>query len=94
MDLLALRHFQSPGRPSSDFDRSGRHPAEEAMRYAIVAGAAQAMSYAVFALLVLTVPAAPPQLALLVGAASGAVVSYAGQSLFAFRPRRPGGNAA
>jgi putative flippase GtrA len=76
------------------FDRSGRHPAAEAMRYAIVAGAAQAVSYAVFAVLVLTVSVATPQLAVLIGAAFGALVSYAGQSLFAFRPRRPGGNAA
>jgi putative flippase GtrA len=76
------------------FDRSGRHPADEAMRYAIVAGCAQAVSYAVFALLVLTVPDTTPQLAVLIGAAFGALVSYAGQSLFAFRPRRSGGAAA
>ncbi|MFZ0422578.1 MAG: GtrA family protein [Xanthobacteraceae bacterium] len=76
------------------FDRSGRHPADEAMRYAIVAGCAQAMSYAVFALLVLTVPDLTPQLAVLIGAAFGALVSYTGQSLFAFRPRRSGGDAA
>lgn len=76
------------------FDRSERHPADEAMRYAVVAGAAQAVSYAVFALLVLTVSVATPQLAVLIGAAFGAVVSYAGQSLFAFRPRQPGGDAA
>ncbi len=30
-----------------------------------------------------------PQLAVLVGAAAGALVSYSGQALFAFRPRRP-----
>jgi putative flippase GtrA len=76
------------------FDRSGRHPAEEAMRYAIVAGCAQAVSYAVFALLVLAMPDAAPQLAVLIGAGFGALVSYAGQSLFAFRPRGSGGDAA
>ncbi len=76
------------------FDRSGRHPADEAMRYAMVAGGAQTMSYAVFALLVLTMPDTAPQLAVLIGAAVGALVSYAGQSLFAFRPRRSGGDAA
>jgi hypothetical protein len=30
-----------------------------------------------------------PQLAVIVGAACGALVSYSGQALFAFRPRRP-----
>ena len=42
------------------FDRSGRHPADEAMRYAVVAGSAQAVSYAVFALLVVTTLGAIP----------------------------------
>ena len=70
------------------FDRSGRRPADEAMRYAMVAAAAQAVSYAVFAALVVTVLSAIPQLAVLFGAASGALVSYSGQALFAFRPRR------
>ncbi len=69
------------------FDRSGRHPAEEALRYAAVAAAAQAMSYGVFAVLVLTAFAAAPQLALLTGAAAGALVSYSGQAQFAFRPQ-------
>jgi len=67
------------------FDRSGRHPADEAMRYATVAIAAQAVSYAIFAFLVVTMLAAAPQLAVLVGAATGALVSYSGQTLFAFR---------
>ena len=67
------------------FDRSGRRPADEAMRYATVAAAAQAVSYAVFAILVVTLLAAMPQLAVIVGAAAGALVSYFGQALFAFR---------
>ena len=71
------------------FDRSGRRQADEAMRYAIVAGAAQAASYAVFAGFVVTVLASAPQLAVLIGAACGALVSYSGQALFAFRPHRP-----
>ena len=71
------------------FDRSGRRPADEAMRYAAVAASAQAVSYAVFAVLVVTVLAAMPQLAVIVGAAAGALVSYTGQALFAFRPRTP-----
>lgn len=75
------------------FDHSGRRPADEAMRYATVAAAAQAVSYALFAALVVTVFRAIPQLAVLCGAAAGAVVSYSGQALFAFRPNRPAQSA-
>jgi len=71
------------------FDRSGRRVSDEAMRYATVAASAQAVSYAVFAVLVLSVPATVPQLAVLMGAGCGALVSYAGQALFAFRPPTP-----
>ena len=71
------------------FDHSGRQPADEAMRYAIVAASAQTVSYAVFAALVITVLATTPQLAVIVGAACGALVSYSGQKLFAFRLHRP-----
>jgi len=70
------------------FDMSGLHPAEEAMRYVAVAAASQFVSYALFALLVLEFAAAPPQFALLIGAAAAALVSYSGQALFAFRPQR------
>jgi len=69
------------------FNHSGRHSADEAMRYAAVAASAQAVSYAVFAALVVTVLAAMPQLAVIIGAACGALISYSGQALFAFRPR-------
>lgn len=75
------------------FARSGRHPADEAVRYAIVASCAQAVSYAVFAVLVVTALAAIPQLALLIGAGFAALVSYAGQSWFAFRPHHGVGDA-
>ena len=71
------------------FDHSGRHSADEAMRYAAVAASAQAVSYAVFAALIVTVLNAMPQLAVIIGAACGALVSYSGQALFAFRPRTP-----
>ena len=71
------------------FDRSGRRTADEAMRYAAVVTAAQAVSYGVFAVLVVTLLAAPPQIAVIAGAAAGALLSYSGQALFAFRPRRP-----
>jgi putative flippase GtrA len=36
------------------FNRSGRHAADEAMRYAAVAASAQALSYGVFAGLIVT----------------------------------------
>jgi len=71
------------------FDRSGRRTADEAMRYAAVATAAQAMSYGVFAALLVTLLGPAPQLAVIGGAAAGALVSYLGQALFAFRPRHP-----
>jgi putative flippase GtrA len=71
------------------FDRSGRRSADEALRYAAVAASAQAISYGVFAVLVVTALAALPQLAVIVGAACGALVSYSGQALFAFRPHKP-----
>ena len=70
------------------FDRSGRRPAAEALRYATIAASAQAVSYGVFAVLVLTVLASAPQLAVLGGAAVAAVFSYKGQAHFAFRPDR------
>ncbi len=69
------------------FECSGRRPADEAFRYAAVAAAAQAVSYAVFAVLVVTLLSAVPQLALIIGAAAATLVSYFGQALFAFRPR-------
>jgi putative flippase GtrA len=70
------------------FARSGRRAADEALRYGAVAAAAQAVSYGVFAALIIALPNAVPQFALVAGAAGGALVSYAGQALFAFRPRR------
>lgn len=69
------------------FDRSGRHPGEEAMRYAAVTAASQGTSYTVFAILVLTAFAAMPQAALLIGAVAGALIAYNGHRLFAFAPR-------
>jgi putative flippase GtrA len=69
------------------FDRSGRRQHDEALRYATVTVVAQGTSYAVFAALVLTVLAAIPQAALVIGAAVGAFVSYNGHRLFAFAPR-------
>lgn len=69
------------------FERSGRHPHEEALRYATVTAVAQGTSYAVFAALVLTAFAAVPQAAVLAGAVIGAFVSYNGHRLYAFAPQ-------
>jgi putative flippase GtrA len=49
---------------------------------------AQGTSYAIFAVLILTVMGALPHAALMCGAASAALVSYNGHRLFAFAPRR------
>jgi putative flippase GtrA len=68
------------------FDRSGRRQGEEAMRYAAVTAVAQGTSYAVFAVLAMTVLAVLPQAAIVAGAAIGAVISYNGHRLFAFAP--------
>jgi putative flippase GtrA len=70
------------------FDRSGHRQTREALRYAAVTATAQGTSYAVFALLTYTVFAWLPQVALLVGAAAGTLISYNGHRLFAFAPRR------
>jgi putative flippase GtrA len=69
------------------FDPSGRHPGEEALRYAMVTAASQGTSYAVFAALVLTMFAWLPQAAVLAGAIVGAVIGYTGHKLFAFAPK-------
>ena len=68
------------------FDRSGRYQSDEAMRYIAVTAVSQGTSYAIFAVLVLTVLAPFPQLAVLPGAVIGAFVAYNGHRLIAFRP--------
>jgi putative flippase GtrA len=70
------------------FDESGRHPGEEAMRYALVTATSQGTSYVVFAALVLSVLGTMPQVALLIGSAVAAFVAYNGHRLFAFAPRK------
>ena len=69
------------------FDRSGRPAHEEAMRYAVVTTIAQGTSYVVFAALVLSVLAALPQVAIVIGAAIGALISYYGHRLLSFAPK-------
>ena len=69
------------------FDQSGRRQRDEAVRYATVTALAQGTSYAVFAALVLTVFGWLPQAALVIGAATSALIAYNGHRLFAFAPR-------
>jgi len=69
------------------FDPSGRRQHDEAVRYAVVTMIAQGTSYAIFAALVLTVLQSLPQVAILAGAAIGAVLSYNGHRLLSFAPR-------
>jgi putative flippase GtrA len=76
------------------FDRSGRHQGEEAVRYLAVTVTAQCLSYATFAVLVLTVCASVPQAALVIGAALGAFISYNGHRHVAFAPRKTLAHAA
>ena len=68
------------------FDRSGRRQHAEAVRYVVVTAVSQGTSYAVFALLVLTVLGFLPQAATVIGAAVAALVSYNGHRLYAFAP--------
>lgn len=68
------------------FDATGRRPHVEALRYALVTTLAQGTSYAVFAVLVLTVLGALPQAATILGAVIAAAVSYTGHRLYAFAP--------
>jgi len=71
---------------SLTFEATGRRQHEEALRYAIVTTIAQGTSYGVFAALVLTVLASVPQVAILIGSAIGALVSYKGHNLLSFAP--------
>jgi putative flippase GtrA len=68
------------------FEATGRRQHDEAIRYAIVTAIAQGTSYGVFAVLVLTVLASVPQVAILIGSAIGALVSYKGHRLLSFAP--------
>ncbi|RAI45191.1 GtrA family protein [Rhodoplanes roseus] len=68
------------------FQKSGRRAHAEAVRYAVVTAVAQGTSYAVFAVLVLTVLGFLPQAATVIGAAIAAAVSYNGHRLYAFAP--------
>ena len=70
------------------FACSGRHPADEAVRYALVAAGAQGLGYLIFAALALTILVRIPHVAIVIGAAAVTVISYNGQRLIAFMPQR------
>jgi putative flippase GtrA len=71
------------------FDHSGRNQSSEAMRYVAVTATAQGASYAIFAVLVLSVMFSLPQLAIIIGAAVATLISYNGHRLIAFAPHKP-----
>ena len=70
------------------FQRSGRRPADELGRYALVAMGAQGFNYVLFLVLGGMYPAASPLLLILICAVAAAGISYSGQRLFTFRPAR------
>ena len=70
------------------FHNSGRAPAHELGRYALVALVAQGFNYSLFLVLSALLPAVVPQLLILVSAVSATAISYSGQRLFTFRPAR------
>lgn len=76
------------------FASSGRPQADEAARYATVAAVAQGTGYAIFAVLALTVFVKIPQIAIVIGAAAVTLISYNGQRLVAFAPRKAREQAA
>jgi putative flippase GtrA len=69
------------------FTRTGRRPAGELGRYALVALVAQGLNYSLFLWLGVVFPRAYPALLILVCSAAAAGFSYLGQRLFAFAPR-------
>jgi putative flippase GtrA len=68
------------------FNIQDRKLGQEALRYAAVTVFAQGFSYSVFAGLVTFLPDIVPQLALVVGALAGAVLSFNGHRIVSFAP--------
>ena len=66
---------------------SGREQSGEGFRYLCVTGLAQGLSFLIFALLIRGFPALMPQLALMAGAASAALLSFEGHRIFSFARR-------
>ena len=69
--------------------RASRRLASRVRKRRAVTVIAQGTSYAVFAVLVLTVLSWLPQAALLIGAAFGAVIGYCGHRFLSFAPKKP-----
>ena len=70
------------------FAPSGRGPLAEGVRYVLVTGVAQGISYAVFLGLGQAAPHLPRTLALIVGAGIATMFSYTGQRFFTFAAPR------
>jgi putative flippase GtrA len=70
------------------FSASGRRRRDEISRYALVALAAQAISFAMFHLACRAAPQVWPQACLLAGAVAATTFSYTGQRFFTFAPQR------
>ncbi len=68
------------------FDIQERKLRQEAMRYIAVTLFAQGFSYSVFAGLVTFIPNIVPQIALVIGALAGAVLSFNGHRIISFAP--------
>jgi putative flippase GtrA len=68
------------------FQIQNRAVENEAMRYLCVTLIAQGFSYSVFATLVTFLPHVIPQVALVVGALAGAVLSFNGHKILSFAP--------
>jgi putative flippase GtrA len=66
---------------------SGRAQRGEAFRYLCVTAMAQGFSYLVFAILIHAFPSLMPQLALMAGALSAALISFEGHRIFSFARR-------
>ena len=78
------------------FERTGRRKRAEVVRYAMVVGIAQGISYSVFLVVMGLLPHIYPVLAILTGAVAAVGFSFGGQRLFTFARtnRGPAGDRA
>jgi putative flippase GtrA len=72
------------------FQSTGRRPAAEIGRYAVVTVCAQGISYLAFLFVCAASPRLPPEIALFAGAVIATGFSYSGQRFFTFAPVRAG----
>ncbi|WP_177176785.1 GtrA family protein [Faunimonas pinastri] len=69
------------------FEPSGKHPAHEGMRYAMVAALSSSINYSLYTALLVTVPALPPTFATAFSSAFSVGISFLGYSRFVFGAR-------